>query len=474
MILPTQEAYQLLHDGAIALSAVEGYGIKVDTEYLDNAISMVNRKIVLLTKHLFGSKVWARWTKTFGAKANLESGDQLGRVLFEEMGYECKERTETGKPKVDESALERVPLPFVKDYLKLSKLHKVRSTYLGGIKKEVVDGFLHPFFNLHTARTYRSSSDRINFQNLPIRKAEMSDLIRSAFISRGPKYHLVEVDYSGIEVKVAYCYHRDPTMRTYLVGGGDMHRDMAMECYLIRSPEQVSKLSRYCAKNMFVFPQFYGSYFQQCAPNLWEAVSRYELKIEGTDTTLLQHLKRQGITELGKCDPQERPVEGTFEHHIKRVEERFWNERFPVYAKWKKKWYDAYQKDGGFQMLTGFAVNGLLSRNDVINYPVQGAAFHCLLWSLVQLHKWMVRNKLRSRIVGQIHDSIVMDVYAPELQMLLTKARRIMTIELPKMWEWIIIPLEVEVDVAPLGGNWFQKTQWIEQENGVWTPKGVA
>ena len=108
-------------------------------------------------------------------------------------------------------------------------------------------------------------------------------------------------------------------------------------------------------------------------------------------------------------------------------------------------------------MLTGFRVDGIYGRNDVINYPVQGAAFHCLLWCLIQLQRWLNAAGMKSLIVGQIHDSIVLDVTDDEAKEVLAKAHEIMTEDLPKHYSWIIVPMEVEAEMTPLGGSWFTK-----------------
>ncbi|NIS13857.1 MAG: hypothetical protein GWN12_18860, partial [Thermoplasmata archaeon] len=80
-------------------------------------------------------------------------------------------------------------------------------------------------------RTFRSSSDSFNFQNIPIRDLELARLIRQAIIARSG-HRLVEIDYSGVEVHVAACYHQDPTMLEYLEDKSkDLHRDMAMEIF---------------------------------------------------------------------------------------------------------------------------------------------------------------------------------------------------------------------------------------------------
>jgi len=184
------------------------------------------------------------------------------------------------------------------------------------------------------------------------------------------------------------------------------------------------------------------------------------MNLETKDGTgLKDHLASEGITRLGRCDPKQAARPGTFEHHLKKVEEDFWGRRFKVYDKWKRKGWGDYQKSGWIKLLTGFVIHGHFKRNDCINYPVQGAAFHCLLWCLIQMVNWLERRKMKSVIVGQIHDSIVADVHKDELEMFLKKVKYVMTTDLQKHWPWVIVPLEVEAEVVPLGGTWFDKEE---------------
>ena len=111
--------------------------------------------------------------------------------------------------------------------------------------------------------------------------------------------------------------------------------------------------------------------------------------------------------------------------------------------------------------LTGFTIAGELTKNEVINYPVQGSAFHCLLWALTRLQTWLEsQRKMQSKIVLQIHDSIIADVPLEELDDYIEMAVRLMTTDLKKEWKWLIVPLEVEPEVTPVNGNWFQKTKY--------------
>lgn len=441
----------------MALASVEAAGIRIDTAYLERAIRRTARQIARAQADLESSPVIRTWRKTYRNRTNLNSTEQLGHVLFHVLEHPYPEElTATGKYKTDEKTLGSVDHPFVQTYLQVKKLRKVKSTYLEGLQKHVVDGYVHPFFNLHLVKTFRSSSDSPNFQNLPVRNPEMGRLVRRAFVSR-PGRRLVEVDYGGIEVRIAACYHEDPRMLSYIEDTSkDMHRDMAMECYMLPRDE-VTKAIRYCGKNMFVFPQFYGSYWVDCSHALWTACEQLNLTT-ASGVSVREHLRRQGFTELGDQQRSGSPREGTYEAYVQKVERRFWEKRFPVYARWKREWYDEYQDRGWFVTKTGFVCQGQMKRNEVINYPVQGSAFHCLLQSLV----WLVDVELRRRrmetlIVGQIHDSILADVPEGEVDDFLALCQRVMVHKLRRRWDWIITPLEIEAEATPPEGSWADK-----------------
>lgn len=455
----SRDAQRLLQEGAISLAAVECNGMRVDEEYLGKTISRNERRIRRMEARIGQTEVMRVWRK-FYKQPNLESDAQLGDILFDKMGFTPAGKTQGGQYAVDEEALSKIDDSFITDYLQIRKLKKAVNTNLRGILREVVDGKIHCFFNLHTTRTYRSSSDSFNFQNIPVRNQEIANLIRRSFIARRGR-RIVEVDLKGAEVRVAACYHKDPRMIEYILDESkDMHRDMAMECFMLPQAE-VTKQTRYCGKNMFVFPQFYGDWYKDCARHLWEAMDKLHLETV-SGMPMAKHLARKGIRSLGACDSNEDPEPGTFEAHIQRVEREFWRERFPIYAAWKRKWYTQYQERGWFQTLTGFICQGYMRRNEVINYPVQGSAFHCLLWALIRLvREELPRRKMKTLIVGQIHDSIVADVPEEEVQDYVALVHRIIVKELPKEWPWLIVPLDIEAEASPVNGNWAEKTKIV-------------
>lgn len=478
MIPITNSAYELLHNGCIALSQVEANGIRIDVDYLNRMIADTTIKVKKLSDELKSDKIYKTWKKIYGQDTNVGSREQLGDILFNHLGYKSVALTDTGRHKTDKGALDTLDEPFVKNVLEIERLKKANSTYLKGILKETVDGYLHPVFNLHLVQTFRSSSDSPNFQNIPIRNPETAKLIRPAIISRND-HQIVEVDYSGIEVHGAAWYHKDPVMLKYLSNKQedkfgnplkDMHRDMARQCYMLPKEElywkkdkadtKRIKVIRYCGKNMFVFPQFYGDYYIDCAKALWDAIGQMKLTTRD-GVSLYAHLEQKGVSKLGLCNPEKDPRSGTFEKHIQDVEYDFWNNRFTVYNKWRKNWYYQYKDRGWFDNLTGFRFSGHFKRNEVINYPVQSVAFHCLLWSLIRLQKLLKKYNMKSLIVGQIHDSIVADVHKQELKTYLKLCQQVMIDDIKKHWKFICTPIDIEAEVAPVNGNWHLKEKMV-------------
>lgn len=440
------DGYNLFHEGILAFADFEERGLNIDIDYCLRKDRHIKRRISKLQQKIKSSDEGRIWRKKYGKKTNYESSPQLGYVLFDHLKYKTEVKTAKGKQSTSTAALEQIDLPFVKDVQLLKKLRKMSSTYFGNFMRETVEGVLHCFYNLHTVRSFRSSSTRINFQNLPSRIPELEKMIRSAIVPR-PDHLLGEVDYSGVEVRIAACYHKDPNMIDDIINPEkDMHRDMAMECYLL-GIDQWTKQTRYCGKNMFVFPQFYGSYYAQCAKNLWDAMS-------------INHLTtKQGMPLKSHLEEQKIWTYNDFERHIESVEDYFWNERYPIYHKWREAHWKDYQKKGYVDILTGFRCSGWMKKNKVINYPVQGAAFHCLLWSAIRINQWLKENNFDTYIIGQIHDSIVFDFNPKEINVVMKKVLEIMTEEIIKEFPWIIVPLEVEVEFSPLNGSWSMKKE---------------
>lgn len=462
--VPTKEAVKLLLDGSLCLAQIEHNGFKIDTDYLTNALVTNDQKAKELQTELVRTKEYGLWRRKFGENAKLRSGEQLARVLFDVLKFPVIDRSETGKPKTDKVALQRIDLPFVRKYEQWQKCHSI-DKFLKAVQNEVVDGFLHPVYNLHTATTYRSSSDSPNSQNWPSRDPLLMRTIRSCFVPRKGR-QIAEIDFKGAEVRVAACYNEDPVLINYIKDSSTcMHRDTAMELFGLTVPQVDKKSTRDWSKNRFVFPEFYGSIYTQCAPHLWEVVIQEKDVIPGLGISVKKHLEGQGITQLGLCDPKKRAVPGTFEHRVKKVEDSFWEKRFKVYTRWKNKWWNQYQENGYYITKTGFVIQwgkaGVLSKNDCINYGIQGSSFHCLLWVLIQLQNWIKVKKLKTLIVGQIHDSIILDLVPAEKDEVFAKVKSLIEIDLVKHWDWLIVPMAAEAEIAPVDTPWCDKKEVV-------------
>lgn len=458
----------LLQQGAAALGEVEANGIRVDMPYLSTAIKSLRGRIKDMTSDLVATDLGKAWVKRFEGNVNLQAREQLAAVLIKDLGVELP-KTDSGASKTDVSVLFEIDHPFVRQYVRIAQLQKALSTYLYGLQNETVDGYLHPFFNLHRVVTYRSSSDSINFQNIPARDAEISGMVRKAIIPR-PGCAILETDYSGIEVCISACYNQDPTLISYIMDPTkDMHRDMAAQCYMIPTTE-VHKPIRTAAKSYWTFAQFYGDYFAPCARNLWKALLKEKFKTASGES-VRKILRSNGITELGEEDDYGNVPPGTFMDHLRKVEDHFWGKRFAVYQQWKEKWYEDYLERGWFSTLTGFVGAGNFKRNQIINFPVQGSAFHCLLRSLVRLVKYYIRKyKMKTLIIGQIHDSIVADVPLDEITAYCELVQYVMVEELMKEWTWIIVPIKIEI--TQYTDNWGQDiVQVWNLEKQIWEDK---
>lgn len=462
----TKEAYQLFHEGSIALAEAEYNGILCDQSYCRRSILNLDRQIKMLTQNLGETELGKAWKDRYKHELNFDSEHQLRKVLYTDLKVEVKKKTKGGKSgkkveSVDNESLESTGREDVQMYMKRSGLLKMKNTYLGNILLESKpDGFIHPFFHLSDydseksggARSYRGSSSDPNFQNQPNRHEAERKLIRRAFLAR-PGSRIVGRDYGGMEVKISACNHQDPNMIRYIEHGDDMHRDCASLCFILPKELCTSKYGshgkniRFVGKNSFVFAQFYFQEPSNSARNLWSAIKDMNLHHPADpEKTIHQHLEDKKIRNYD-----------AFEKHIIKVAKEFWEGMFPGYWKWRRKWIDDYHKRGYFDMLTGFRVEGVMSQYQLANYPIQGPAFHCLLWALIQVYRLWKKEGRKSLIIGQIHDELTTDEVAEEFPRNQEVIPKIMADDIRKAWPWIIVPLEVETDATPVGGTWYEK-----------------
>lgn len=425
-------------------------------------ISNLDRQVQRLVRDLDSTELGRVWRNRFGHQMSYTSDAQLRKILTEDLQLEIGKKTNKGGISVDHAALESLGRDDLSLLLKKRGLEKMSGTYLKNLLEESEsDGFVHPFFHLSEydshkgggARSFRGSSSDPNFQNQPNRHEEERKLIRRAFLSR-PGHRIVGRDYGAMEFRISACLHHDQNMIRYIENGDDPHRDVASRCFLLdpslctKKYGEHGKNVRHVGKNSATFAQMYFQEPDNTAQGLWKGIQDLDLRHPGDpDKKLKQHLKDKGL----------RNYDAFKSHIVSKVVPWFWNEMFPEYGRWRERWLDSYNKRGYFDMPTGFRVEGVLTKYQLGNYPIQGPAFHCLLWSLIQVHKWWKEENKESKIVGQIHDELTTDEKAEEFDSNQKIVPRIMAEDIRKAWPWIIVPLEVETDATPVDGNWYEK-----------------
>lgn len=370
----TKEAYQLFHQGILALANAEQNGIRVDIQYCERQKRLLTHKIDKLEEEFKQTTFYRHWEHSVRGTININSDTQLRHFLYDIKKFKPKKFTATGQGATDAEALSQLNIPELETLAQRDKLKRLRDVNLDGFLREQVNGVIHPFFNLHLVKSFRSSSSNPNFQNIPIRDEESMQACRKALYPR-KGHQLLEIDFKAIEVVVNACINKDSTLIKYVSNPeSDMHGDMARQIFIMDKIEYKTnpyhKILRQAAKNGFVFPEFYGDYYKNCAENVacnWGKLSQGKwhtgegIKIDDGTFTLSDQFICKGINSFT-----------AFENHLKKIERDFWDNRFPDYAEWKERWWNVYWKHGYFDTLTGFRCSGVMGKNDVTNYPAQG------------------------------------------------------------------------------------------------------
>jgi len=436
------EAYSLFHSGTLAFSDIQRNGICIDEEYYKKEEQGLIKKIEGLKNKLTTSKEAVQFKEATNKELDFASPKDLGNLFYDILKLPVQL---TGKDnyRVDEDALESIKLPFVKDLLQLRKLEKANNTYIAQLLREVCQGKVYPFIDLNIPISGRSSSSLPNWQNIPIRDPEVGKLIRSGiFPSKGNK--IVELDYQSMEVRMAAVVTGDPNLKKYVLNPlSDMHLDSAQDIWIL-PPEEVTKDIRKNIKGDFVFAELYGSFYKNCAISLWKH-SNYKIT---SGITLKQHIKSKGISNLAE-----------FTEHCKEAERILWQERFPVYAQWKKDTNELYRRQGFIDNNYGFRFVGYLSEKQVNNFPIQSVSFHTLLHGIVLITEIAKKEKWRSKLMGEIHDSLLVDLHPTEEDHVIKTCVYILSEKMRELHPWIDVPIPTSVEITPTNKPWATKKE---------------
>jgi DNA polymerase-1 len=452
--LGLQRACEFRHKGLLAMGKIQENGIPVDQNYYETQKERLGKKIERMEDRLHEIAEKAGWKKVAGRKIDLESPPDIQKLLFEVFKLEPVKETKTGYA-VDEEVLTKLNIPFTRQLLTLRKIRKQRNTYIAQFLRETHNGKMHPFFNLHIPRSYRSSSSEPNFQNIPVRDEDAKRITRSGIIpTKGNQ--LLETDYGSMEVRIGACHSRDPVLIRYIEDPNtDMHRDQGLAIFAL-TDKQITSEIRFYTKNCFVFPQFYGSFYKLCAVDLWENCIELET---GEGKKVRDHLKDKGVISEGSPFLD-------FEEHVRQCEYKFWD-MLGVHNEWQQRVIKKYQDIGYVEAYFGFRRGGYLKDNKIKNTPIQADAYLCLEWLLSEVVDIAEEEGWKSKIIGQIHDSIVNDAHPTEVEHVLRTIKQVGTINIRERFDWIIVPLLIEAELAEVDQSWYKKEEIDNRGYGV-------
>ena len=402
-------AVALFNEGVKCMSEMEYIGIPIDSDCCKQTDSRLALESAMLKNKLEKGEEANLFQKIHQKLPNFNSNSKdLPELLFKILKYKPVKKTIKGKDSVDESVLQELNTDLTNNILRVRKLNKIRNTYLSAFL-DSIENKIHPSFNLHLARSFRSSSSNpINFQNIPKKDKDAQKATRSVVVS-SPGNLLGEVDFGGHEVRVVCSLSKDKNLIKDLQNGVDIHSLFA----------EMMGISRFDSKNQFVFAEIYGSNYFAIFKNL---------------LPLYPKLK---------------------ENTVKKAEEELWK-RYSGVRNWQLNLVEKYKKTGHVDMPWGFKRRGYLERNKIFNTPVQGSAFLCLLWSIIEINKIKKKEKWKSSIIGQIHDSMLWDINPNEKDHVLKVCNKIMVEDIMKENPWIIIPFITEWKFSDINGSWFE------------------
>lgn len=399
---------------------LESYPEVVQLERQKQALWQEREKIKLIPKKdrtPEEQKKFEQYKKYENYKFNWSSPAQLSELLYDKLGLVTSITTDTGAFSTGEEAMNEIreqhEIPDL--LLELRKVTTLNGMFIQKLP-EMRDSsdIVHPSFNITGTVTGRMSSENPNAQQFP-RKAENPLLFqyhnepKALFTSRfGDEGCIMNADYSALEMRVAGIVSGDPTLLKAFLSGQDLHKSTASLVWGVPIDE-VSKDLRTAAKSVN-FGIIYGKSGVTFAQDLYYDKSGKNPK----KTSDWEEAKRQG----------------------NKLVDDYLN-TFSGLDKWLKDTKKFAYKHGYVETLFGrrrrlpdlkSKVPTLKSNAErqSINAPIQGTGSDFTLLSIIQINKWLKDNHMKSMIVATVHDSIVFDVYIPEIPVVSTMVKKIM------------------------------------------------
>lgn len=392
------------------LAAMEYEGVKVDVATLEKMSDELRIESEKVQEEIYAMA---------GTQFNIGSPKQLGEVLFEQMKLvEKPKKTKSGQYATGEDVLLSLKEKheIVTRILDFREYEKLRSTYVDSLPRMISkrDGRIHTDYRQAWAVTGRLSSNNPNLQNIPIR-TEKGRAIRKAFVPRNDEFLFMSADYSQIELRIAAAFAKDKTMMEAFKTGRDIHTTTAARVFNV-PVDEVDPNMRRKAKEVN-FGILYGSTAFGLAQNL--GISRSEAaEIINSYFNEFPSIKRYMDESINKA------------REFQYVETILGRRR--------------YLRDINSRNIT---TRGFAERN-AINAPIQGSAADIIKIAMVNIQRWISKEKLRSRMIMQVHDELIFDVHKNEADVVKENV-----ISLMKNAVELEVPMEVE---AGIGNNWLE------------------
>jgi len=394
------------------LADIEHEGVRIDSGAMNEYSAELQGYVQELETQIF---------KEAGQEFNIGSPKQLGEVLFDKMqvGAGKIKKTKTGQYATGEEILSQLAgdYPIAGLILEYRQLTKLRSTYVEALPQLVcTDGRVHTTFNQAVTATGRLSSTNPNLQNIPIR-TEKGREIRKAFVPRDENHILLAADYSQVELRIMADFSGDATMIEAFRLGQDVHRSTASKVFHVPLEEVDSEMRRKAKTVNF------GIIYGISAFGLAQRIG----------------ISRKEATDIIETYFQEFPsVKQFMDDSINRARELEYAETLLKRRR--------YLRDINSRNAT---LRGYTERN-AINAPIQGTAADIIKMAMINIHDWLEKERLGTKMILQVHDELVFDAVREEVEYVTPKIRELMTTALLLPHG---VPLEVEVGT---GDNWLK------------------
>lgn len=406
------ELYHKIEEPLIrVLCDLEYEGIRIDAGFLNDYSKELDKLIINKEQEIY---------RNAGVHFNISSPKQVGEVLFDRLKVPYRwKKTASGQystdfDKLTELAGEHIVIDTILEYRKFSKL---KSTYVDALPTMINPrtGRVHSNFNQARAATGRLSSENPNLQNIPI-KDEAGREIRKAFIPRTEDYVLLAADYSQIELRIIAEISNDKSMLDAFIAGNDFHKATASKVYGVPYDEVTSEQRRNAKTVNFSITYGAGATNLMRQLNIsrkeaQELIQSYFREFSGLKNYMDETVK--SARELG---------------YVKTLLGRRRNLR------------DINSR------------NSLTASNAeriAINTPIQGTAADMIKIAMINIHQIFRENNLKSKMVLQVHDELVFDVYKPELD----QVKSIIEDKMKNAIPTLKVPIIVEMGV---GNNWLE------------------